>query len=177
MLCTHFLFNLFNNHMKQILLLLTCPFYRLRLQLSHKDIRWPAKGHTIAKLPQSCPTLCDPIDSSPPGYPVPGILQARTLEWVAISFSYAWKWKVKEKSRTDTYFSLKQKFHDITLSSLLSSTLFLFLSRLPATHNLVRNLLMKPTVWEQVFNTHCLLHLNQAAEVEPQRWGAVSATP
>ena len=47
---------------------------------------------------QSCPTLCDPTDSSPPGSPVPGILQARTLEWVAISFSNAWKWKVKGKS-------------------------------------------------------------------------------
>ena len=42
-----------------------------------------------AKLPQSCPTLCNPIDGSPPGSPVPGILQARTLEWVAISFSNA----------------------------------------------------------------------------------------
>ena len=46
-----------------------------------------------AKSLQSCPTLCDPINSSPPGSPVPGILQARTLEWVAISFSIAWKWK------------------------------------------------------------------------------------
>ena len=51
-----------------------------------------------AKSLQSCLTLCDPIDSSPPGSPVPGILQARTLEWVAISFSSAWKWKVKVKS-------------------------------------------------------------------------------
>jgi len=51
-----------------------------------------------AKSIQSCPTLCNPIDSSPPGSPVPGILQARTLEWVAISFSNAWKWKVKVKS-------------------------------------------------------------------------------
>ena len=47
---------------------------------------------------QSCPTLCDPIDGSPPGSPVPEILQARALEWVAISFSNAWKWKVKVKS-------------------------------------------------------------------------------
>ena len=47
---------------------------------------------------QSCPTLCDPIGGSPPGSPVPGILQARTLEWVAISFSNAWKWKVKVRS-------------------------------------------------------------------------------
>ena len=51
-----------------------------------------------AKSLQSCPTLCDPIDGSRPGSPVPGILQARTLEWVAISFSNAWKWKVKMKS-------------------------------------------------------------------------------
>ena len=51
-----------------------------------------------AKSLQSCPTLCDPIDGSPQGSPVPGILQARTLEWVAISFSNAWKWKVKVKS-------------------------------------------------------------------------------
>ena len=51
-----------------------------------------------AKSLQSCPTLCDSIDGSPPGSPVPGILQARTLEWVAIAFSNAWKWKVKVKS-------------------------------------------------------------------------------
>ena len=51
-----------------------------------------------AKSLQSCPTLCDPIDGSPPGSPIPGILQARTLDWVAISFSTAWKWKVKVKS-------------------------------------------------------------------------------
>ena len=50
-----------------------------------------------AKMLQSCPTLCDPIDGSPPGSPVPGILQARTLEWVAMSFSNAWKWTVKVK--------------------------------------------------------------------------------
>ena len=57
-----------------------------------------AAAATAAKLRQSCPTLCDPMDSSPPGSPVPGILQARTLEWVAISFSNALKWKVKVKS-------------------------------------------------------------------------------
>ena len=51
-----------------------------------------------AKLLQSCLTLCDPRDGSPPGSPVPGILQARTLEWVAIAFSNAWQWKVKVKS-------------------------------------------------------------------------------
>ena len=57
-----------------------------------------AAAAAAAKSLQLCPTLCDPIDGSPPGFPVPGILQARTLEWVAISFSNAWKWKVKVKS-------------------------------------------------------------------------------
>ena len=57
-----------------------------------------ARPAAAAKSLQSCPTLCDPIDGSPPGSPVPGILQARTLEWVAISSSNAWKWKVKVKS-------------------------------------------------------------------------------
>ena len=57
-----------------------------------------AAAAAAAKSHQSCPTLCDPIDSSPPDSPVPGIHQARTLEWVAICFSNAWKWKVKVKS-------------------------------------------------------------------------------
>ena len=60
---------------------------------------WKAQEFlAAAKSLQSCPTLYDPIDSSPPSSPVPGILQARTLEWVAISFAKAWKWKVKVKS-------------------------------------------------------------------------------
>ena len=50
---------------------------------------WPAAAVAAAKSLQSCPTLCNPIDGSPPGSPIPGILQARTLEWVAISFSNA----------------------------------------------------------------------------------------
>ena len=58
---------------------------------------YPIYAAAAAKLLQSCPTLCNPIDGSPPGSPVPGILQARTLEWVAISSSNAWKWKVKVK--------------------------------------------------------------------------------
>ena len=57
-----------------------------------------AKWLSAAKSLQLCLTLCDPIDSSPPGTPVPGILQARIMEWVAISFSNAWKWKMKVKS-------------------------------------------------------------------------------
>ena len=61
-------------------------------------IRVPIAAAAAAKSLQSCPTLCDPIDGSPSGSTVPGILQARTLEWVALSFSNAWKWKVKVKS-------------------------------------------------------------------------------
>ena len=57
----------------------------------------PSAAAAAAKSLQSCLTLCDPMDGSPPGFPIPGILQARTLEWVAISFSNAWKWKVKVK--------------------------------------------------------------------------------
>ena len=67
------------------------------LRGSYKGIETMAAA-AAAKSLQSCPTLWDPIDSSPPGSPVPGILQARTLEWVAISFSNAWKVKVKSFS-------------------------------------------------------------------------------
>ena len=62
-----------------------------------KTWKQPAAA-AAAKSLQSCPTLCNPIDGSPPGSPIPGILQARTLEWVAISFSNAWKGKGKVKS-------------------------------------------------------------------------------
>ena len=57
-----------------------------------------AAAAAAAKSLQSCPTLWDPTDDSTPGSAIPGILQARTLEWVTISFSNAWKWKVKVKS-------------------------------------------------------------------------------
>ena len=62
------------------------------------DLSIKNAGAAAAKSLQSCPALCDPIDGSPPGSPIPGILQARTLEWVAISFSSAWKWKLELKS-------------------------------------------------------------------------------
>ena len=70
----------------------SCPWYIVPLTNA------AAAAAAAAKSLQSCPTLCDSIDGSPPGSPVPGILQARTLDWVAISFSNAWKWKVKVKS-------------------------------------------------------------------------------
>ena len=65
-----------------------------------------AAAAAAAKSLQSCPTLCNPIDGSPPGSAVPGILQARTLEWVAISFSNAWKWKMKVKSLSHVWLFL-----------------------------------------------------------------------
>ena len=75
------------------------------------SLHWQAGSSTLelpaaaaAKSLQSCLTLCDPIDGSPPGSPVPGIIQARTLEWVAISFSNAWKWKNKVKSLSHVRF-------------------------------------------------------------------------
>ena len=86
------------------------PLCQILLSLDHKITKtflvlaspsgcdWFSAAAAAAKSLQSCSTLCDPIDGSPPGSSVPGILQARTLEWVAISFSNAWKWKVKVKS-------------------------------------------------------------------------------
>ena len=71
----------------------------IQLWSSERGLGWRERfTAAAAKSLQSCPTLCDPIDGSPPGSPVTGTLQARTLEWVAISFSNAWKWKVKVKS-------------------------------------------------------------------------------
>ena len=63
-----------------------------------KNEKLRSAAAAAAKSLQLCPTLCDPIDGSPPGSPIPGILQARILEWVAIFFSNARKWKVKVKS-------------------------------------------------------------------------------
>ena len=86
--------------------------FSLSLSLNHQQ-SWPiyqfpgclsqclheyAAAAAAAKSLQSCLTLCYPIDGSPPGSPIPEILQARTVEWVAISFSNSWKWKMKVKS-------------------------------------------------------------------------------
>ena len=79
---------------KDTLFKLSCLF---STQLTTTSDSWNHLA-AAAKSLQSCLTLCDPIDGSPPCSPVPGVLQARTLEWVAISFSNAWKWKVKVKS-------------------------------------------------------------------------------
>ena len=79
------------------LLLVRVFQYDLHQQYELLTACWKLK-FSAAKSLQSCPTLCDPIEGSPSGFPIPGILQARTLEWVATSFSNAGKWKVKVKS-------------------------------------------------------------------------------
>ena len=78
-----------------VFLMIINPIFRNNWM--YKTFHWKS-AVAAAKSPQSCPTLCDPVDGSPPGSSVHGILQARTLEWVAISFSNAWKWKAKVKS-------------------------------------------------------------------------------
>ena len=70
-----------------------CPSTEEWVSMWHVDTREPSVQ--FSSVAQSCPTLCDPIDGSPPGPAIPGILQARILEWAAISFSSAQKWKVK----------------------------------------------------------------------------------
>ena len=72
--------------------------YHRLINICYKGKSHVAAAASSAKLVQLCLTLCDPIDGSPPGSATPGILQARTMEWVAISFSNEWKWKVKVKS-------------------------------------------------------------------------------
>ena len=83
----------------KFIFIVTCVcFYVYACVYIHMYMCLSVYMYVAAKLLQSCPTLRDPIDGSPPGSPVPGILQARTLEWVAISFSNAGSWKVKVKS-------------------------------------------------------------------------------
>ena len=79
-----------------------CAPSKCRVSVSPSPMELQQSNPTAAaaKSLQSCPTLCHHIDGSPCGCPVPGILQARTLEWVAISFSNAWKWKVKVKVKS-----------------------------------------------------------------------------
>ena len=89
----------FRQFYRTIIFYAVIRYYKLKFLgvLSSFSSIYPHPAAAAAKSLQSCLTLCDPIDGSPPGFPIPGILQARTLEWVAISFSNAWKWKVKVK--------------------------------------------------------------------------------
>ena len=90
-----FPYNSWNSSTSKIEYILKCFIFQKNVKYTKQNKRAAAAA---AKSLQSCPTLCDPTDGSPPGSPIPVILQARTLEWVAISFSNAWNWKVKVKS-------------------------------------------------------------------------------
>ena len=91
---------------------------------------WPAAA-AAAKSLQSCPTLCDPIDGSPPGSPVPGILQARTLEWVAISFSNSFLLFMKVKSESEVAQSCPTLSDPMDCSPPSSSIHGIFQARVP----------------------------------------------
>ena len=134
-----------------------------------------------AKSLQSCPTLCDPIDASPPGFPVPGILRARTLEWVAISFSNAWKWKVKVKSLsrvrllatpwTAAYqappsmgFSRQEYWSGVPLPSLHHSMTIGLFTAVPFTQYIMAEYQEKKK-WQGIPNTQ-LEKIQQASELD-----------
>ena len=106
-----------------------------------------------AKSLQSCPTQCDPIDGSPPGSPVPGILQARTLEWLAISLSNAWKWKVKVKSLS--FVSDPQRPHGLQPTRLLHPWDFPGKSTGMGCHCLLRTILCSKLVFSTLLTVNC----------------------
>ena len=109
-----------------------------------------------AKSLQSCPTLCDSTDGSPPGSPVLGILQVRTLEWVAISFSNAWKWKVKVKllSRVWLFATLWTAAHQATPSMGFSRQEYWSGVPLPSSLRVIQI-----PVWVQAKFNHILTYL------------------
>ena len=131
-----------------------------------------------AKSLQSCLTLCDPIDGSPLGSPIPGILQARPLEWAAISFSNAWKWKVKVKSLSRVWllatpwtaayqaplpmeFSRQEYWSGVPLPSRPQTlSLFKFLFSLTSTDNLISCLTKNWTGATTLTNLQAYLHLH-----------------
>ena len=89
---------------EEVLIFVYCPINAWGFSAVFRHYHLLFRPAAAAKLLQSCPPLCDPIDGSPPGSPVPGFLQARTLGWVAISFSNAWKekWKWSRSVMSDS---------------------------------------------------------------------------
>ena len=110
-----------------------------------------------AKSLQSCPTLCDPIDGSPPGSSIPGILRARTLEWVAISFSNAWKWKVKVKSLSHVQLLATQWTAAYQASPSMGFSRQEYWSGVPL-----------PSLWTLLNFCYSWLHTNKVLKFDPQ---------
>ena len=121
-------------------------------QILYLQIHLLATAAAAAKSLQSCPTLCDPRDGSLPGSPIPGILQARTLEWVAISFSSAWKWKVKVKSLSHVrlFVTPWTAAHQAPPSMGFSRQEYWSGVPLPSPHLLANNIYLYPNIdiWE-----------------------------
>ena len=122
-------------------ILIDCSEVALVLALSSSIYMY----HAAAKLLQLCPTLCDPIDGSPPGSPVPGILQARTLEWVAISFSNMYHEETRNKEQIGS--GLVFLYHGIIRSKQVVILCCRKIFNYPDT-----NLEANPTSWSQKMN-------------------------
>ena len=141
------------------LLSFNCPSrYKAWIVISEYKYHSPYNyAAAAAKSLQSCLTLCDPRDGSPPASPVPGILQARTLEWVAISFSNAWKWKVKVKAKSESEVAQScqtQRPHGLQPTRLLYATMYLVSKKclwLGSYHRLCSNVLF----WEDLAQDTC----------------------
>ena len=144
-----------------------------------------AAADAAAKSLQSCPTLCDSIDGSPPVSPIPGILQARILEWVAISFSNAWKWKVKVKSLSRVWlfatpwtaahqappsmgFSRQEYWSGVPL---LSQLLF------KQSHAQSHSCYTTGTIWRIFFSIFCLELCDCCSEKEKKKEECFSLSP
>ena len=135
-----------------------------------------------AKSLQLCLTLCDPIDGCPPSFPIPGILQATILEWVAISFSNAWKWKVKVKLLSHVWFFVTPwtAAHQASLSITNSQSLLKFMSIesvMPKSNHLILccPLLLLPSIIPsiRVFSNESIFHIKW-----PKYWSfSFSITP
>ena len=127
--------------------------------LSSLKMETACPAAAAAKSLQSCPTLCDPIDGSPPGSPVPGILQARTLQWVAISFSNTSKW-------TCAYFLKTKILFYITTLQLSKLVTNIHLPLFPNLQTLIKILQVVPTVpfiWEK--SRVCVLFIGHVSLV------------
>ena len=129
----------------------------------------PHNEAAAAKSLQSCPTLCNPIDGSPPGSPVPGILQARTLEWVAISFSNAWEQKVKVKSlsRLRLLATPWTAAYQVPPSMGFSRQEYWSGVPSPSLHNDARSIQLFPSIYEQRIRQSRELGLQYITEQDP----------